>query len=361
MSRVVLQLFVCVAFTAMRADGGEAPGRGAHDPSTGSGAIECRVEPKAFNPTAGGKAVFRFKLPDVNQAKVWLVDPLGRIVATVKATGPDAKGVFEGTWNGRGEDGAVAPDDAYCYLPVPSEARPPEGGLPKLPLEGGARLKCRETAYDPKTGKISYLLPEAGRVRIRVGVKEGPVLRTLLDWAAQPAGRHAIVWDGKDSSGLAWSSERCTPHIWAYSLPGNCVITHGGPLPEYPAYVEYFVEPSVEDPEYHAKHARQVCHEPRFSVTFPGISTKDGGLKAANGRLPVRVELDPRDRRALIASLFEVVFYVDGVFFFEDSNATDPLTCTLDLRKLGEGTHVLTVQIMDYEGHIASHSFEIII
>lgn len=52
---------------------------------------------------------------------------------------------------------------------------------------------------------IRYSLPSEGRVMLRVFNVEGRVVRTLVD-SVQPAGAHALVWDGRDSDGSRLSS-----------------------------------------------------------------------------------------------------------------------------------------------------------
>jgi len=323
-------------------------------------AIQCSVEPKVFDPNASEKAVFRFKLPEARAARVWLVDPIGRTVATVGAAGPDELGFFSAAWDGRDSDGRSVPSDAYCYLPASADYAPSPQGLLQLWQSAGERLECKDITYDPKSGEIRYLLPQAGRARVRVGISDGPVLRSLLDYAPLPAGRHTVAWDGKDSSGNEWSRSAVAVHVWAFSLPQNCVIVQGATAPAYPAYRQFFVAPAAAKPDLHATHTRQGCHEPAFAVSFPGAATGNDGLGVPKtGRLLVHVQLDPRDHRALVENLFEIVFYIDGVFFFEDSNAADPFTCTLDLTRIGKGRHILSVQVMDFEDHAASRSFGI--
>ena len=358
MSRSIWLLPACLILTAhLGAARGEQAAVAAAVPQA---ATECSVKPKAFNPTAGGKVAFKFKLTGVPAAKVWLVDPIGRVVGSAGAVGPGDSGFFTAEWDGRGSDGQVLPNDAYCYLPAPADYSPPPEGLPQLAQAAGERLECKDITYDAQTGEIRYLLPQAGRTRLRAGVKDGPVVRTMLDWAPQPAGRHAVVWDGKDSRGTEWARAAALVHIWAFSLPQDCVIIHGGAAPAYPVHEKYFQTPAAPKPDLHATHARQGCHEPRFSVSFPDVSAgSNAPITPKNGRLAARVLLDPRDHKALVENLFEIVFYIDGVFFFEDSNASDPFGCTLDLTRVSKGQHVLSVQVMDFEDHAASRSFRI--
>ena len=58
--------------------------------------------------------------------------------------------------------------------------------------------------FNPST-TIEYTLPEPGRVLVRIYDGLGQVFRTILD-TEQSAGRHSVVWDGKDANGISVSS-----------------------------------------------------------------------------------------------------------------------------------------------------------
>jgi hypothetical protein len=76
-------------------------------------------------------------------------------------------------------------------------------GLPQVPLV----FAMPQSEPNPFRGAttIRYSLPSEGRVMLRVFNVEGRVVRTLVD-SVQPAGAHALVWDGRDSQGGRLSS-----------------------------------------------------------------------------------------------------------------------------------------------------------
>ena len=63
----------------------------------------------------------------------------------------------------------------------------------------------------------------------------------------------------------------------------------------------------------------------------------------------------------LINSRFEILFFMDNVFLFEEEEGTSPFTYRLDTKGLNQGEHILTVNIYGYQDHIASHSKRIFI
>ena len=69
--------------------------------------------------------------------------------------------------------------------------------------------------FSPET-RIAYELPQGGPAELRVYSVNGRLVRTLLD-EERPAGRHSIVWDGRDQSGRAVSSG---VYFYTLSAPG---------------------------------------------------------------------------------------------------------------------------------------------
>jgi hypothetical protein len=54
--------------------------------------------------------------------------------------------------------------------------------------------------FNPET-LIQFTLPEAGKVVVKIYDVLGREVRTLVD-ANKPAGRHSVVWDGKNNKGF---------------------------------------------------------------------------------------------------------------------------------------------------------------
>jgi hypothetical protein len=70
----------------------------------------------------------------------------------------------------------------------------------------------------------------------------------------------------------------------------------------------------------------------------------------------VRIEVDERDRSLVTNSRFEMIFYVDTVFLFEDEDSFTPYTYQWDTSGLNPGPHILTVNVHGYGDHIGARS-----
>ncbi|MFH1144813.1 MAG: FlgD immunoglobulin-like domain containing protein, partial [Candidatus Eisenbacteria bacterium] len=77
--------------------------------------------------------------------------------------------------------------------------KPPEADSPASPV---ARLLLRESHPNPFSidTRIEYVLPEEGRVSLRLFDTAGRLVRTLVD-GNRPAGEHVTLWDGRDDRG----------------------------------------------------------------------------------------------------------------------------------------------------------------
>ena len=221
-------------------------------------------------------------------------------------------------------------------------------------------MKGFRFTLDKATGRVSYILPNAARVRLRAGLNSGALLKTVYDWEAQEAGRHEMTWDGLDDSGLLQllKHPNLNLNLNAFSLPDNAILLKGAARTYAPPDAAW--QPAKEGRHLHAVHPRLTCHEPRFHVTFPESSAKDArGVVQLKGKVPVHVALEPQDAAELIRRRFEVIVYVDTVFLFEEEQAVTPATFSVDTSTWTSGDHLLTVNIMSYDDHVGTQTMKV--
>ncbi len=88
-------------------------------------------------------------------------------------------------------------------------------------------ISASPNPFSPMAGEtctISYNLTYDARVRIRVGVDGGPLVKTLLDWELQFAGPHSVIWDGTDEMGYIVEPGDYKVAFWADTIPENSII-----------------------------------------------------------------------------------------------------------------------------------------
>jgi hypothetical protein len=207
---------------------------------------------------------------------------------------------------------------------------------------------------------MRWIQPRAGFARIRTAVQGFPLLGTLLDWAPLEGGEQIFDWNGLDASGTVRLGEH--PDRWItlelFSMPSNTIIVAGGEdpspsatpgsKPAYPPLVAVGEQAHLE-----ARKPREQALAPRLAMELPNAEGRDPDDRPiVRGLVPVRITIAPEQAASMIDALFEVAFYVDLTFLFEDEESTTPMTWMWDTRDLSPGPHLLTVNVFSYDGRI---------
>ena len=333
------------------------------------------VEPREIDPAAGQSAVVRWSLSEPAIVDVRIYDGDDLLVRTLRPPGRLPAGEHTLSWDGRDDQNRIVPSGAYVYTVGAVDRKGALHLVDPTDETQGRRLKVEDGGLDPRAGLIRYSLPEPGRVRIRIGLRDGgPHLRTLVDWEPRSAGLHEEPWDGLDASGEVDLREhpRATVGIRAFSLARNSIVVRaeanaageGGPAagaiatasngaaPVADRERRARVRPGVGD-YLHAGHPRSFCHEPALTLEFPEDLSRDAnGVPVARGEVPVRLTVAPRDEAHLLDARFEIVVFVDDVFFAEEEEGYNPFTLRLDAAALGPGSHTLTVNLVTLDDHL---------
>lgn len=320
------------------------------------------ARPKVFDPSRGEEVEISFSLARNAKITVKMYDSTNQLIKTLCRNKEFEQGKNTVNWDGKDGEGNIVPDEAYIYTIV-AEAGGKRVVFDPADRTRGIRVLAEKIKYNPEEKEIDYFLPRAARVRLRVGIKDGPLLGSIVDWEPRSAGRKSEPWDGMDELGTIKLYDRpdLEISISAYTLPRNCVITNGNKVSSKFVTVEG-VEKRRSNPippftHRHAKHALPFCHAPRFSLAIEkGDRESEGSIPIVSGQVPIRIEVDPEDRNWLIRNRFEIMIYVDNIFFFEEEEGYTPFTYFWDTRGIKPGRHVITANISDYEGHVGTQS-----
>lgn len=328
-----------------------------------------RLDSKTINPSKNQKITLSFEVTKSARVQILIYDLLGQKIRSFDMSEVQAGG-HAITWDGRKTDGKLAAGDLFLYVIEASDGKSKTVYNPAKET-GGLLVKTQEFTFDRKTGKLEYVLPKACMIRLRAGLSNGMLARTILDWQPCTAGRHTYKWDGKDESGLMdlLNHPELDINLTCYTLPANTIIVDGPILP-FESKVKYIkaADKETNDPwarkgKYlHYTHDPRNCHEPEFNMSFPNKKGDDKeGNPLISGTTKVRIELDDRDELYLINKRFEIMLYVDGVYFFEMEEGSSPFTFDWNTKGLRKGPHILTINVMSYDGHIGVVSHRVII
>lgn len=315
------------------------------------------VEPKEVALDSGVKTSVRFELSqDAAATTLEITDEVGKTVRTLDL-GSQRAGAVTATWDGRDAAGKPLPSGVYLYW---IRATDSAGATTRFenPVAGGNEVLVQQFTLDPETGTMRFLLPQASRIRLRVGLKGFPLLRTLHDWVPMAAGEHEVTWDGVDSTGKIHllGKSALDVNLTAFALPGNAILVRSS----QPAASVAGVRPNVPENAFrHAKHPLEICHEPKLKLDLPGTPAKGkSGLPVVSGVVPVRITLDPADASHLVDARFEIMLFVDTVFLTEAEEGSNPFTYQLDTRALAPGPHMFTVNVLSYDDHAGTATIQ---
>lgn len=313
------------------------------------------VEPKTLDPREHGQVKIRCSLTSPAAVFIDLIDEEGQVIRRIEA-GPQPVGLLATQWDGRTAEGQAVPRGVYRYVIHAQDA----SGRQEIynPSEtGGEELQPRGFVFDQKTGVFRWIMPKAGRARLRVGMEGFPHLRTLLDWEPMEAGEQTFFWDGLDDSGLMniKGHPNLSIKLSAFALPHNTIIVRGDPsltvpLGQVSPYLP--IQNSNKTAYFHAQHPPAVCHEIRLHIEFPGNQLYDPkGRPVLRGVVPIRVTLDERDAPHLVSRRFEVAIFEDLTFLSEEEDGSTPFTYLWDTTHLPLGEYLLTVNVLSYDDH----------
>jgi len=271
-------------------------------------------------------------------------------------------------WDGRDSDGIIVPDEVY-FPKITAHFR---NG--KVRTENTLDALWGEEVYDfektTRNGVIEYRLPEHSRLLIRAGIKNGPMLRTVVDWEPRTKGFHAERWNGKDSNNLKKIEglPGIAYLIIGYRLPEKTIQTYGNTKLGYKDYRKS-KEWSQVKLEYGKKLLERAGKPMRSEFYLPLEQLKSPALKVEsrplNGKVAVKsfhrfeeivtsVNIAKEDEFYLDQSRYEISFFVDYQFIAEEEQGYVPFRWRWSPGRYGiePGEHVLTVNISSYNGQV---------
>lgn len=332
---------------------------------------DITLDAKAFNPTAGKSIALSFVLGAGGSVSVNVFDADGGLIRTLLKEDVMVSGKHEIAWDGRDDSGQLVPDEAYTFTVNTGSG----DAYDPFATSGGIVGDIRDAEINANSGTVVYKVPEPSRVLIRMGTKSGPMLKTLVDWKPRVAGSITEYWDGRDEDKLMNLSEHkdFSALITYVTLPNATVITYGNDKESYRDYKlgrgrdrpGKRVQPRVVDPDPARKLAPEgfvpspASRAPSVAVTLPGLAESEKGVPSVQATLDVRVDVDPADKETLLTQQFEVIFFVDNVFFAEAERGYLPYNWRWELQQLPPGEHILTVNISSFKGQVGVGSRKI--
>lgn len=271
-------------------------------------------------------------------------------------------------WDGRDAEGMTVPDEVYYPVVRVRDSAEQTARYDARDHSGGEEIYDFDKSVQP--GTIDYSLPAASRMLVRSGIKNGPMLRTIVDWEPRTAGFHTERWSGWDKDNVIpiEQNPQVGYLIIGYRLPDHSIITFGNPEYSYRQYRDAkgwrLPEINYQDrllerngqlvrSEYYTPVPQQ--KSPRIEVALVDNESGEATTEVVGlDELVTRVQINEADELYLDQQRYEISFFVDHVFIAEEEQGFVPFSWRWSPGRYGiePGDHVLTVNVSGYRGQV---------
>ncbi len=323
---------------------------------------EVRVGSASFNPAKEQRVELRYELRRDDAITVGVYDCDGGLVRRLAESAPQSAGAHKVVWDGKDQEGKIVPDEAYAFtLEAASGAV-----FDAATFSGGVVGDLTAARFDEEAGTVEYQLPQAARVLIRLGLQGGPMLKTLVDWKPRPSGSVTEYWDGRDESKLiAFHKHKDFKVLITYvTFPEATVIAYGN---DRETYRDYKLGRGQKRPQ-KPKRPRDPqaasgfraeglvppgwARAPRVEMAFPELPDGGAALPVVTNSVNIRIDVDRSDKDELLKGQFEIIFFVDNVFFAEAERGYVPYNWNWELQQIPAGEHILTANLSSFAGQV---------
>lgn len=318
----------------------------------------------SFNPEKGEDLNIHFRLSNKAKVKITIYDPDFTVVSTLDHGSFLESGKHTSVWDGKDLDGNVVPDEAYFFVITANDEKGIEQIYDPTAFSGGEGHDLTEVTIEPDTKIITYRLPVMARVLIRLGVQDGPLLKTLVDWQPRVAGEITEYWNGRDQDNLIdlLNHPRFKMLITYFTLPENSVITYGNGAVDYMEYkksigakrpvktriikAEALVSPHYQLP-------RMADYSPKLKLSLSNVKSHEkGNIPILQGKTQVKVDIDELDKSFFANQQYEITLFLDTEFYAEQEMGYVPFNWVWDLSNVSEGEHIFTVNLSGFKDQI---------
>jgi hypothetical protein len=324
-----------------------------------------KVSLQSFNPSQGQHVDIFFALERETTSTIAIFDSDNDLIVYLLEKKKLAAGAHRIIWNGCDSENKIVPDEAYYFTVTVTDKTGKQEIYDPTVFSGGETHDITEADIDPINQTINYIMPEAGRVMIRMGIQNGPMLNQLVDWQPRAKGSITEYWDGRDADKLMniYTLPNFKMIITYFSFPQNTIIAFGNKETTFLEYKEIkngnWVQKEernrfVENQSHHYRQKRTLDFSPALKIEFSNARGKDEkGLHLLYDKALVKVDIAEKDQNVFRDQQFEICFFLDHEFYSEDETGYTPFNWVWDLENVKEGEHVLTVNISSFSDQVA--------
>ncbi|MDD5174081.1 MAG: hypothetical protein PHV48_04575 [Candidatus Omnitrophica bacterium] len=224
----------------------------------------------------------------------------------------------------------------------------------------------KSLAFDPKTAAVSYELSHPAKVRVRIGTKEGPLFRTIVDWEKRDKGLHKEEWDGLDlTKKVRLSGERDLAFTFNYFTEDDTLLKNVAteeilPNPAQVAIGRFL--PSLNISLLHKDHDPAFCHEPELVIKLPkDVKIGKDGYAVIKSRTPITIDIAEKDKQFFTCERYSIHIFIDEAFLTGELEGYSPYNFIFDPENFKSGKYLITVNYSGFNDHIGIASLPIYI
>ncbi len=307
---------------------------------------------------------FSIELEKDLDMQVDIVSVDGDLAKTVYPLQKTSSGKLKLRWDGTDKNNRTVPNEAWFPVISYQQDNKLVSVSPKSYSGGEVIDKVDIKLVSPTRIKLS--LEKPSRILIRSGVKSGAMLKTIESWQPKDSGSHIIQWNGLDTSGVYPFTQLDDFAVMAtgYYLPDHSIITWNHDSKNYAKWRDslgYKISKAdARDTIHNTRNEHllsKVFFKPKYLPLDPRVTME---LEYNDDRSLAIVSVDiPQEDRALVEnSLYEVGFFIDGVFISEEEQGYVPFTWHFKPSNYTKGEHYLSVNITGFDGQVGVSSLK---
>jgi hypothetical protein len=325
-----------------------------------------------FQPSKGEVFEIPFILDQAAKVTVDVYTPDGELIRTLAADSALEAGQQVIQWDGKDSEGRVVPDEAYQAVLSASFKDGTKETVDHRATGGEVLENLAIKRTDSQD--FTFTLSNPARVLSRVGIKGGPLLRTLNGWDIKNAGEVLVKWDGYDKDKVINIKSRSdwALMVRAYALPDNAIIVSGQPSASYRAYRSTLNQPSNDNAkaekvvyerdgkaiERHYSFPKDLEVTPEVQAKFIDQAINDDGVAEVTCPCYITVDMNEQDKIQLQNSFYEIAFFLDGEFISEQEQGYVPMKWKWSPSSsvIDDQEHVLVINVSGLRGEVGVKS-----
>ncbi|WP_133510082.1 FlgD immunoglobulin-like domain containing protein [Candidatus Thiosymbion oneisti] len=336
-------------------------------PSQSLAIFNVTLSKSSFDPSRGQAVELNYRLSRSAKVTVKIFDPDRELIRVLSKDVEQSQGPHKLAWDGKDLDARVVPNEAYFFTIEAEDATGSQIVYDPITFSGGEPFEITEGRIDREGGTLSYRLSKPSRVSVRAGVASSALLRTLVDWEPRIAGTITEYWNGKDRDNLInlWDLEDHKIVISYFTLPETSVIAYGNSTLDYRTYKHGLSTARPKKADRPMVNRRRVSphflasrlqdRELAATLSFPEFDkSEEKAVPEVKDAVVVRIDVPSQeDREILLGQRFEIILFIDTVYYAEEERGYIPFNYPLDVSGVPEGEHVLTVNIITPKNQFA--------